>query len=108
MTGTARPQRWRGKVMWGSSSTCPTQLKRHVVNTIGLTKVVPGLYRHLDYPDVAALAMPSALLGINGRKDTLFVPEGVRAGFDKLPACYQKAGAPEKPPLRLYDTPHEF
>ena len=67
-----------------------------MVNTIGHTKVVPGLYRHLDYPDVASLAMPSALLVINGSKDTLFEPEGVRAAFDKLTACYRKAGVPEK------------
>ena len=30
--------------------------------------LVPGLYRQLDYPDVATLAMPSALLVINGSK----------------------------------------
>jgi hypothetical protein len=33
------------------------------------TMLVPGLYRQLDYPDVASLAMPSALLVINGKKD---------------------------------------
>ena len=70
--------------------------------------LVPGLYRQLDYPDVAALAMPSALLVINGSKDGLFHPDGVRAAFDKLTTCYKKAGAPEKLRLRLYDTPHDF
>ena len=77
-------------------TSIPAQLKRHVVDPIGHTKVVPGLYRYLDYPDVASLAMPSALLVINGRKDTLFAPEGVQAAFDKLTACYQKAGVPER------------
>jgi hypothetical protein len=48
------------------------------------------------------------LLAINGSKDTLFAPEGVQAAFDKLAACYPKAGAPEKLRLRLHDTPHEF
>jgi dienelactone hydrolase len=104
----ALDDRIKAAVVVGWMTSIPAQLKRHVVNTIGHTKVVPGLYRHLDYPDVAALAMPSALLVINGRKDTLFAPEGVRAAFDKLTACYQKAGAPEKLRLRLYDTPHEF
>jgi hypothetical protein len=86
----------------------PRQLQRHVRSSIGHTKVVPGLYRHLDYPDVATLAMPSALLVINGSKDSLFNLEGVHECFDKLAACYRKAGVPEKLRTRLYDTPHEF
>ena len=45
---------------------------------------------------------------LNGRKDTLFAPEGVQTAFDKLTATYQKAGVPEKVCLRMYDTPHEF
>ena len=76
-------------------------------NTIGQTKVVPGLYRHLDYPDVASLAMPAALLVINGSKD-LFHPDGVKAAFDKLVACYTKAGIPERVRTRPYEAPHEF
>jgi hypothetical protein len=79
-----------------------------VQNTIGFTKLVPGLYRHLDYPDVASLAMPAALLVINGSRDELFEPAGVRAAFEKLAACYAKAGVPERVRTRLYDTPHEF
>jgi len=32
----------------------------------------------------------------------------VRASFDKLNACYKKAGIPDKCRTRMYDTPHEF
>ena len=70
--------------------------------------LVPSLYHELDYPDVASLALPAALMVINGRQDKLFHPDGVRAAFDKLTAGYQKAGVPGKLSLRLYDTPHEF
>jgi len=104
----ALDDRIKAAVVVGWMTSIPAQLKRHVVNTIGHTKVVPGLYRYMDYPDVAALAMPSALLVINGRKDTLFAPEGVKAAFDKLTASYRKAGVPERICLRMYDTPHEF
>ena len=83
-------------------------LKDHILNTVGHTKLVPGLYRHLDYPDVASLAMPTPLLVINGSRDTLFEPSGVQASFEKLAACYAKAGIPERLRTRLYDTPHEF
>jgi cephalosporin-C deacetylase-like acetyl esterase len=104
----ALDDRIKAAVVVGWMTSFPFQLKRHVVNTIGHTMLVPGLYRQLDYPDVASLAMPSALLVINGRKDTLFEPGGVQAAFDKLTACYKKAGAAQKLCLRLYDTPHEF
>src|SRR5262249_402255 len=42
-------------VVVGWMASFPTQLQRHVRNTIGHTKLVPGLYRYLDYPDVASL-----------------------------------------------------
>ena len=68
--------------------------------------------RSVDYlltrPDVASLAMPTPLLVINGAKDALFHPDGVKASFEKLNACYAKAGVPDHCRMRLYDTPHEF
>ena len=92
----------------GWMTSFPAQLERHIKNTIGHTKLVPGLYRSLDYPDVVSLAMPAALLVINGSKDALFEPTGVRRSFEKLQACYAKAGIPDRLRTRLYDTPHEF
>ena len=104
----ALDDRIKAAVVVGWMTSFPHQLRRRVVNTIGHTMLVPGLYRQLDFPDVASLAMPSALLVINGKKDGLFEPDGVNAAFEKLTACYRKAGVPEKLRLRLYDTPHEF
>lgn len=104
----ALDDRIKAAVAVGWMTSFPTQLKKNIIYTIGHTMLVPGLYRHLDYPDVTALAMPSALLVINGSKDTLFAPEGVRAAFAKLTACWQKAGVPDKLRVRLYDAPHEF
>src|SRR5205823_13323079 len=65
----ALDERIRAAVVVGWMASFPAQLKKHVRHTIGHTKVVPGLYQHLDYPDVASLAMPAALLVINGSKD---------------------------------------
>ena len=104
----ALDDRIKAAVVVGWMASFPAQLKRHVRNTIGHTKLVPGLYRHLDYPDVASLAMPAALLVINGKKDGLFQPNGVASAFDKLANCYRKAGIPERLKTRLYDAPHEF
>src|SRR6266478_2446804 len=104
----ALDDRIKAAVVVGWMASFPAQLRRHVKNTIGFTKLVPGLTRFLDYPDVAALAMPAALLVINGSQDRLFDLDGVRACFDKLTACYAKAGVPGRFRARLYDTPHEF
>jgi dienelactone hydrolase len=104
----ALDDRIKAAVVVGWMTSFPAQLERRVRNTIGFTKLVPGLYRYLDYPDVGSLAIPAPLLVINGSKDQLFEPAGVRAAFEKLAACYKKAGVPERLQTRLYDTPHEF
>jgi len=104
----ALDERVRASVVVGWMASFPAQLRKHIRNTIGHTKVVPGLYRHLDYPDVASLAMPTPLLVINGAKDGLFDLAGVKASFEKLQAAYAKAGVADHCRTRLYDTPHEF
>lgn len=104
----ALDSRIRAAVVVGWMASFPTQLKKQIRNTIGHTKVVPGLYQHLDYPDVASLAMPTPMLVINGSKDGLFNLDGVKASFAKLQACYAKAGVPDRIQTRLYETPHEF
>src|SRR5262249_31198701 len=104
----ALDDRIRAAVVVGWMTSFPAQLRRRVRNTIGHTKLVPGLYRHLDYPDVASLAMPTPLMVINGSRDELFDPDGVRASFTKLEACYAKAGVRDRVRTRLYDAPHEL
>ena len=92
----------------GWMTSFASQIRRHVVNTIGFTFHIAGLYRYLDLPDLAALIAPRALLVINGSQDSLFAPEGVRAAFEKIGACFQKAGAADHQHCRMYDAPHEF
>jgi len=104
----ALDDRIKAAVVVGWMASFPTQLRHRIRHSVGNTMIVPGLYRELDYPDVASLAMPAALLVINGKKDELFELDGVRACFDKLQACYKKAGIPERFRGHLYDSPHEF
>ena len=106
---TAADARVKAGVIGCWMTSFPAQLKHKINNTIGHTKIIPGLYRYLDYPDLASLAMPSALLVLNGGKDALFEPAGVQAAYDKLKACYRKAGIAERIQCSLYpDAPHEF
>jgi dienelactone hydrolase len=92
----------------GWMTSMGAQIRNHVVHTIGLSFHIAGLYRYLDLPDLAALIAPRPLLVINGSKDTLFASDGVCAAFEKIAACYRKAGAAERQRCRMYDTPHEF
>jgi len=92
----------------GWMSSYGFHIRQHVVNSIGLTFHIAGLYRYLDLPDLAALIAPRSVLVINGSKDRLFPPEGVQAAFAKIEQCYRKAGATERQRCRLYDAPHEF
>jgi dienelactone hydrolase len=92
----------------GWMSSFGTHIRRHVVNSIGLTFHIVGLYRYLDLPDLAALIAPRSLFVINGSSDQLFPPEGVRTAFEKIAKCFGKAGVSERQRCRLYDAPHEF
>jgi len=82
---------------------------RHVVNTTGFTKLLPGLYRRLDMPDVVSLSAPRALLNINGSRDRLFpIEQGIKPAYKTLETVYAKLGAAERFKGHLYDSPHEF
>jgi dienelactone hydrolase len=105
---TALDERIKAGVVVGWMTSFPTQIKTKIRYTIGYTMLMPGLYHLMDYPDVASMAMPRSLLVINGSKDGLFDLGGVQHCFEKLNACYKKAGVPERIKTRMYDTPHEF
>jgi dienelactone hydrolase len=93
-------------VCWMTSF--PRQLRSHIRNTIGHTKVIPGVQRLLDYPDVASLAMPTPMLVMSGSRDALFALDGIKESLATLEACYAKAGIAERCRTRLYDSPHQF
>jgi dienelactone hydrolase len=104
----ALDERIKAAVDVGWMTSFASQIRQHVVNTIGLSFHINGLYRYLDLPDLAALIAPRAVLVINGSQDRLFALDGVKAAFEKIARCYDKAGAPDRQRCRLYDAPHEF
>jgi dienelactone hydrolase len=104
----ALDERIKAAVDVGWMTSFGAQIKQHVINTVGLSFHINGLYRYLDFPDLAALVAPRALLVINGSQDSLFALDGVKAAFDKIGRCYVKAGAADRVRCSLYDAPHEF
>ncbi len=104
----ALDERIKAAVDVGWMTSFGSQIKQHVIHTVGLSFHINGLYRYMDMPDLAALVAPRAVLVINGSQDSLFAPDGVQTAFDKIARCYVKAGAPGRSRCRLYDAPHEF
>jgi cephalosporin-C deacetylase-like acetyl esterase len=93
-------------VCWMTSYA--SQIRRNVVNTIGLTFHLTGLYRYMDLPDLAALIAPRSVLVISGSRDQLFSPDGVKAAFERIEGCFRKAGVPDRQRCHVYDAPHQF
>lgn len=55
--------------------------------------LVPGMLRFGDFPDVAGLIAPRALLVVHGREDALFPPEDTERAVAALRRIYGAAGA---------------
>lgn len=68
----------------------------------------PGLARHLDYPDVAALAAPKPMLLYAGARDALFPLSAVQPAFTKMHAVWAAYGADARLQTRIWPTGHEF
>lgn len=80
----------------------------HVRYGIGFTKIVPGLYAKLDWPDLAGLHWPGALMTINGRQDRLYPLEAAQAAVDKIGRIFDKMGDARRYAGVFFDGPHEF
>ncbi|MBQ9637702.1 MAG: prolyl oligopeptidase family serine peptidase [Prevotella sp.] len=72
----------------------------------GFANTLPGLRRWLDYPHVASLACPRAMLFISGRQDKLFAVEGVEQAFATMHDVWQSQQADAELQTELWDIPH--
>ena len=72
----------------------------------GFANCFPGLRRWLDYPHVASIACPKAMLFINGSQDKLFPVAGVQKAFDTMHTTWQSQGADDKLETEIWDIPH--
>ncbi|MBO4673679.1 MAG: hypothetical protein J5616_04945 [Bacteroidaceae bacterium] len=72
----------------------------------GFANCIPALRRWLDYPHIASLACPNAMLFINGTQDKLFPVAGVKKAFGIMHSMWQHQGVDEKLETELWDMPH--
>jgi dienelactone hydrolase len=89
-------------------SEYPAMARNHIRNGIGFTKLVPGLYGDLDWPDLAGLHWPGSLMTISGLQDALFPVDAMRRAVDKARRIFEKAGSPDNYRGVFFDGPHEF
>ena len=72
----------------------------------GFANCIPALRQWLDYPHIASLACPRAMLFINGRQDRLFPVRGVTAAFDTMRSVWRSQRADSLLETELWDIPH--
>ncbi len=104
----ALDSRIKAAVDVGWMTTYAAQIEKHIVNTMGQTFTIPGMYRYFDLPDLAALIAPRAVMVQMGSQDRLFPQSAIQAAFGKIGKCYRKAGSPDHQKCLLYNAPHQF
>ena len=72
----------------------------------GFANMLPGIRRYLDYPHIASIACPKAMLFFNGRKDKLFPVPAVEDAYAQLHRVWKSQSADDKLITRLWDLPH--
>ena len=93
-------------ICWMVTSDEQLSFKYSRTENGGFANCYPGLRRWLDYPHVASIACPKAMLFINGSQDKLFPVAGVQKAFDIMHATWQSQGADDKLETELWDIPH--
>ena len=72
----------------------------------GFANCFPGLRRWLDYPHIASLACPNAMLFINGAQDKLFPVPGVEKAFAIMHDVWRSQHADDRLVTEIWDMPH--
>ena len=93
-------------ICWMVTTDEQLSLKYDRTENGGFANCLPGLRRWLDYPHIASIACPKAMLFINGSQDKLFPEAGVRKAFNTMLQVWNDQGASDKLETELWDMPH--
>lgn len=99
--------RIRAACVVGFMSAVRPMLPAHI-DTHSFVHFLPALHRYLDWPDVASLTAPRALLVLQCGRDRLFPLEGMKDSVEKIAAVYERAGAKDRFTGRFHDVPHQY
>ena len=93
-------------ICWMTTTDEQMSFKYSRTENGGFANCFPGLRRWLDYPHVASMACPKAMLFINGSQDKLFPVSGVEKAFKTMHDTWKSQGANEKLETELWNIPH--
>lgn len=93
-------------ICWMVTTDEQLSLKYKRTENGGFANCLPGLRRWLDYPHIASIACPKAMLFINGKQDKLFPVAGVEKAFRIMHDTWKSQGAADKLETELWDIPH--
>ena len=74
----------------------------------GFANNIGGAFALLDYPDIASLACPNAMMLINGETDKLFKPHAVRQCYDTMHHVWNSQGVGDRLETHLLPQGHEM
>ena len=74
----------------------------------GFANNLGGVFAQLDYPHIASLACPNAMMLINGETDKLFKPHAVRQCYDTMHKVWDSQGVGDKLETHLLPQGHEM
>ena len=69
---------------------------------------VPLLPKYLDFPEIAALRAPAALMMLTSNEDPLFTLSEVQRADAMMKDVFTRAGAPDKYRAKYYAGGHKF
>ena len=84
------------------------QLQNDIKYSIGYSVLVPGMTRYMDLPDLAALAMPGAMMIMGGGKDHFFNAEGPKLAYEEVKEAFTKGECDDRLYIQQYDSGHVF
>lgn len=74
----------------------------------GFANNLGGVFAHLDYPHIASLACPNAMMLINGETDKLFKPHAVSQCYDIMHQVWDSQEVSERLETHLLPQGHEM
>ena len=74
----------------------------------GYANNLGGVHNYLDYPHIASMACPNALMLVNGETDKLFKPHAVKECYDIIRRVYECRDASDKFECHLLPQGHEM
>ena len=93
-------------ICWMTTTDEQMSFKYQRTENGGFANCFPGLRRWLDYPHIASMACPKAMLFINGSQDKLFPVAGAEKAFSIMHDTWKSQGADSMLETELWDIPH--